>query len=176
VFAAVNIGGISTSSEYRPVRFYAMKVSKNQNKALREKIELCIAKASVLERFSSLVSVYYIIVGIIAGVSRVLGTVSCQDWLYIPILLSWTISALCRRAFSRNLVVKDPKKIFRSSNNDIDIESEKNVVKIILEVTDLEAKGIRDKRAIITLTAFLSIIWPWLALILAYLTPLVGYF
>ncbi|CAG8709699.1 16391_t:CDS:1, partial [Racocetra fulgida] len=125
-----------TSPEYRPVGFYAMKVSENQDKALREKIELCTAKASVLERFSSLISVYYIIVGIMAGISRVLGTVSCQDWPYIPILLSWTIPALCRRAFSGNLVVKDPKKIFRNS----DIENEKNVVKIVLEATDSEAE------------------------------------
>ncbi|CAG8850579.1 25508_t:CDS:1, partial [Racocetra persica] len=43
--------------------------------------------------------------------------------------------------------------------------------KIILEVTDSEAEDIGDKHAIITLTAFLSIIWPCLALILVYLTP-----
>ncbi|CAG8710264.1 4143_t:CDS:1, partial [Racocetra persica] len=141
VFAAINIGGdelsrcifwllpkyfvikgTSTSPEYRPVGFYTMKVSENQDKAFRKKIELCTAKALVIERFSTLVSVYYIIVGIIAGVSRVLETVLCQDWPYISILLSWTISALCRRAFSKNLVVKDSKKIFKSSDSDIDIE------------------------------------------------------
>ncbi|CAG8455447.1 838_t:CDS:1 [Dentiscutata erythropus] len=181
VFSAVNIGGDkrsrclfwlssdyfeirgspSTSPKCKPIGFHAMKVSMYQTMDTIDKsIDLCTARASVLERFSSLVSAYYILVGIIAGISRALGAVSCQDWPYIPILLSWTIPALFRRAFSGNLVVKDPKKMFRK-------------IKIVLEPKSSESG---DQHFIVTLTAFASIILPWTALLLAYLTPPVGYF
>ncbi|CAG8613868.1 2332_t:CDS:2, partial [Dentiscutata heterogama] len=151
------IRGSSTPPKYRPIGFHAMEVSMYQTMdTINKSIDLCIAKASVLERFSSLVSVYYIIVGIIAGISRALGAVSCQDWPYIPILLSWTIPALFRRAFSGNLVVKDPKKIFRR-------------IKIVLEPNNSSENG--DQHFIIMLTAFASIILPWTALLLAYFTP-----
>ncbi|CAG8800365.1 20840_t:CDS:2 [Cetraspora pellucida] len=130
VFYSVNIGGkeeprclfwlpveyFATSEgenpPYRPVGLYTMKLKENND--IKEHVNRCTAKASVLEKFSSIISMYYIVVGILAGISRTTGSHICEDWPYIPLLLSWTLPALCRRIFSGNLVVKDPKIEFRN--------------------------------------------------------------
>ncbi|CAG8716660.1 6977_t:CDS:2, partial [Funneliformis mosseae] len=52
-------------------------------------IRTCVTKASVLERLSSLASLYYILIGIVSGISRVVRPTICdEDWLCIPLALS----------------------------------------------------------------------------------------
>ncbi|CAI2179908.1 5043_t:CDS:2 [Funneliformis geosporum] len=75
----------------------------------------CVAKASVLERLSSLVSLYYIMIGIVSGIYRVAGPTICdEDWPSIPLALSWTIPAIYRRTIRNNLVAFDPEKKLRN--------------------------------------------------------------
>ncbi|RIA83607.1 hypothetical protein C1645_833544 [Glomus cerebriforme] len=145
---------------YRPFGVYTMTLNKDKNNNLMTYVERCTAKVSVLERLSSLISTYYIIIGIMAGISLVTGSNTCEKWPYIPLLLSWTIPALCRRVFSGDLVVKDPNIEF-------------NNVQIIM---DINSSDRIHKRFTVTATAFISIVYPWLTVLLAYFTPPIGYF
>ncbi|KAF0518657.1 hypothetical protein F8M41_016706 [Gigaspora margarita] len=144
--------------EYRPIGLYTMKPRDNQD--IDEYVNRCTAKISVIERLSPVISLYYIIIGGLAGISRTTGSNACEDWPFIPILLLWTIPALCRRIISGNLVVRDPKKEFKN-------------IKIIM---DDEPDDRSQKRITVPLTAFVSIVVPWLAVLLAYFTPPIGYF
>ncbi|CAG8753568.1 17838_t:CDS:1, partial [Racocetra fulgida] len=175
VFYSVNIGGKEESRclywlpveyfitdedkepKYRPVGLYYMKPRENQD--IKVHVNRCTAKASVLERLSSVISMYYISVGILAGISRTTGSHTCEDWPYIPLLLTWTIPALIRRIASGNLVVKDPKVEFKGLT--------------IRIVKDPDIR--RRKHVTVTLFAFISIVLPWLTLLLAYFTPPIGY-
>jgi hypothetical protein len=151
-----------TPLQKRPFGFHHMKMEQNQ-RDVETSIERCTATASVLERLSSLISVYYIVVGVIAGISRAIGTVyPCESWPYIPLLLSWTIPAILRRAFSGNLVVKDPNEEFNNA---------------VVQITMNKDPQIRThKYFTVTTVAMISIIYPWITVLLAYFTPPVGYF
>ncbi|CAG8737465.1 29325_t:CDS:1 [Gigaspora margarita] len=146
-------GETNIKLRYRPIGLYTMKPSDNQD--IDEYVDRCTAKISVLERLSPVISLYYIIIGGLAGISRTTGSNVCDDWPYIPILLSWTIPALCRRIISGNLVVRDPKKEFRN-------------IKIKM---DDDPDDRSQKRITVPLTAFVSIVFPWLSVLLAYFTP-----
>jgi hypothetical protein len=106
---------------HRPVGVYAMSVDTEQNeyRNIMIYIKRCTAKASVLEKLSPLVSTYYILVSVIAAISRTSGSYDCADWPYIPLLLSWTIPAVLKRVISRTLVVKDPNDEFKPQNTQI---------------------------------------------------------
>ncbi|CAG8689777.1 27694_t:CDS:1 [Dentiscutata erythropus] len=143
---------------YRPVGVYTMRLSGGQD--IDDYINRCTAKVSVLERLSSLIPVYYIIVGVLAGISRATGSIACEDWPYIPLLLSWTIPALWRRISSGNLVVKDPKVEFGDRR-----------ITMVVNPDDRSHKSFT-----VFLTAFLSVTFPWITLLLAYYTPPIGYF
>ena len=148
----------------RPFGFHYMKLEPNQDAMIC--IERCTATASVLERLSSLVSVYYIVVGVIAGISRASGmNQTCEDWPYIPLLLSWTIPAILRRVHSGNLVVKDPNSEFNDDDDD-------DVQIIMIE----DPRGRINKRFTVTVVTLTSIIYPWITILLAYYTPPIGYF
>ncbi|RIA85726.1 hypothetical protein C1645_857342 [Glomus cerebriforme] len=156
-------GQYHTAIRYRPVGIRSMTPSPNELQRIRTEIRRCTARASVLERLSSLVSAYYIIVGIIAGISRVTEPVICEDWPYIPLLLSWTIPAIYKRVAWGNLMVKNPK------------EELNNIRPITLnEIDDTESKT--HKLLAVTLTAFVSIVFPWITVLLAYFTPPIGYY
>ncbi|KAF0554662.1 hypothetical protein F8M41_019005 [Gigaspora margarita] len=178
IFYSVNVGGHKQSRclfwlpannfknnangelSYRPVGLYTMKPSANQDIDLEEYVDRCIAKISVLERLSSIIPMYYIVVGALEGISRAAGSAVCEDWPYIPLLLFWTIPALWRRVSSGNLVVKDPKKEFRDQ-------------KIIM---DDDPDDRSHKCFTVFLTAFVSTIFPWITVLLAYYTPPIGYY
>ncbi|CAB4406898.1 unnamed protein product [Rhizophagus irregularis] len=151
--------------DHRPVGVYAMSVKEDQDKSYKDIIKRCTARASVLERLSSLVSIYYIVVGVIAAISRTTGQFSCEDWPYISLLLSWTIPAVFKRAFSGTLVVKDPNVEFAASQ-----EQEK----IIMEPVSGSYK--KQKFFTVSLVAFVSMVYPWITVFLAFYTPPVGYY
>ncbi|RIA84829.1 hypothetical protein C1645_783317 [Glomus cerebriforme] len=129
--------------EYRPFGVHTMKLNENNNDEIMTNIKQCTVKASVLERLSSLVSAYYIVVGSLAGISMVTGSVVCESWPYIPSLLSWTIPALCMRIFSGDQIVKDPNEVFEvpaePNPNDMDnVENGDNRNQIIMDDISLE--------------------------------------
>ncbi|CAI2187870.1 19088_t:CDS:2 [Funneliformis geosporum] len=140
---------------YRPFGAHAMNISQV---AL---MDACVAKASVLERLSSLVSFYYIIVGIFSGIARVAGPSVCVDWPYIPLALSWTLPAIYRRTFRKNLVVRDPKNI---------LDGEKIIV------SNHDPVDMSNQFARVAFTALFSIGVPWITVLLAYFTPPIGFY
>ncbi|GBC10632.1 hypothetical protein RclHR1_00980009 [Rhizophagus clarus] len=144
--------------QYRPIGIHTMPVMDQQN--IMVHINRCTTRASVLERCSSLVSIYYIAVGVIAAISRTTGQFSCEDWPYISLLLSWTIPAVFKRAFSGTLVVKDPSIEFNQ-----------------IQITINQETGSKShKVATVTLVAFVAIVYPWITVFLAFYTPPVGYY
>ncbi|CAG8486262.1 7923_t:CDS:2 [Cetraspora pellucida] len=145
----------------RPFGWHAKKISIISTTTIKECIEKAsvLAEASVLERLSSAVSAYYVIVGILSGIYRIFGPSACNDWPYVSVLLSWTMIALLMRAFYGKLIVKSPNCAF----ND----------KINVDVTDERVK--RVGYAIIIIAVFLSTIFPWISVFIAYYTPPVGF-
>ncbi|CAG8479707.1 9091_t:CDS:1 [Ambispora leptoticha] len=167
---------VETDNEipYKPVGHHAMLLvmpeferrfeqALQANKEALKALDECVANASVLERFSSLVAAYYISVGVIAAIARVFGPVVCEDWPYIPLLLAWTLPAIYRRIAHGRLLVRDPKK--RLGND------KKLYVRKFDHFQDKESIHIR-----VVITAIASITVPWLAVVMAYNTPPVGFF
>lgn len=162
---------------HRPVGVYAMSVSEDQDNYndIKDIINRCTARTSVLERLSSLVSIYYIVVGVIAAISRTTGQFSCEDWPYISLLLSWTIPAVFKRAFSGTLVVKDPdvefapRKIKSEGGNEI-VQKPQIIMKPVSGSHKIQ------KFFTVLLVAFISISYPWITVFLAFYTPPVGYY
>ncbi|CAB5174162.1 hypothetical protein RhiirA5_372618 [Rhizophagus irregularis] len=151
--------------KHRPVGVYAMSVDKERNEFsnIVKYINRYTARASVLDRMSSLVSTYYILVGIIAAISRTTGINNCEDWPFIPLLLSWTIPAILKRVISGTLVVKDPN-----------CEFELQDIQIIMKPGSESYR--KHKLFSVTLVAFVSIVYPWLTVFLAIYTPPIGYY
>ncbi|CAG8687379.1 24048_t:CDS:1 [Cetraspora pellucida] len=125
-----------------------------------EHINECISEASLLDRFSSLVSAYYIIVGIFVAMYRMLGPCTPQDWPYFPLTLAWTLPAIYKRVYGGKVVANDPRKLLRND-------------RIILKKHDKSYKKTMDIYVIVT--ALFSILIPWTSVILAYRTPPIGY-
>ncbi|CAG8520341.1 3552_t:CDS:2, partial [Racocetra persica] len=134
-------------------RPFVVNDSQIQNADVKSNIDQCTATASVLERLSSLAPLYFIVVGVLAGISKTMGTISCQGWPYIPLLLSWTIPAILRRAFSESIIIEKSQIIINE---------------------DQESRT--HKRYTVAVTAFISIFYPWIAVFLAYFTPPIGYY
>ncbi|CAG8480770.1 17746_t:CDS:1 [Funneliformis caledonium] len=143
---------------YRPFGVYAMDVMDvKQVEIMKE----CVAKASVLERLSSLASFYYILVGVISGIVRVIGPSVCnEDWPSIPIALSWTLPAIFRRTFLKYIVVKDPN---------IKLDDQK------VNVTNLDKHNKSNLYARVAFAALMSIVVPWISVLLVYFTPPIGF-
>ncbi|KAF0464847.1 hypothetical protein F8M41_026407 [Gigaspora margarita] len=147
-----------TAPKYRPFGFYAYEIQ-NADDDVKKKVEQCTATMSVLDRLSMLISSYFIVVGVLALISKTIGTINCRGWPYIPTLLSWTILAILRDAFSGIIVIKDPDKIFKEGQ----IRINEN------------PKSRTHKRFTVVVAAFISIFYHWIALFLAYFTPPIGY-
>ncbi|CAG8679189.1 14166_t:CDS:1 [Funneliformis mosseae] len=143
----------------RPIGTHTMTLNLD-----KDRIRQCTGRASVLDRMSSIVSVYFIVVGVISGISKLHKPPNeepCEDWPYIPMLLFWTVPATIKRIFWGNLIFKDPNEIFE--DNVITVQDIGPIKKNHLIVT-------------VTLTALVSIFLPWLTVFLAYYTPPIGYF
>ncbi|CAI2173613.1 2987_t:CDS:2 [Funneliformis geosporum] len=148
LFYSLNVGNKEVSRCIYWLSVDYFKVKKDMEISYQKPQYRPFAKASVLERLSSLVSAYYIVVGVTAGISMTTGPIVCEGWAYIPLLLSWTFPAIWKRGFSGILVVKDPKKVFENT-------------KIYLD--GYSTDEIRtSKRATVTMTALLSIVYPWI--------------
>src|SRR5207249_989731 len=108
--SAKNLESSSTGTEisYKPFGCHAKKVK--QDDLTREQRQLidgcidCAAEASLLDRFSSVISIFYIIIGIVAGLSRAFGPCVREDWPYITLALAWTFPAVFKR-IARGIIV-----------------------------------------------------------------------
>ena len=165
------INGVNLA--YKPFGCHAKRIMQGNLTPVQQKIikkcEGCAAEASILDRFSSVVSIYYIIVGIVAGLSRVFGPCVREDWPYIPLALAWTLPAVFKRIWGGIMIVHDPKKRFPIDENN---ESNNRTI----EVVNYQKAQRHHKYIRVILTAFFSIVTPWFSVILAYFTPRVGYF
>nr|CAG8520263.1 4828_t:CDS:2 [Entrophospora candida]CAG8646211.1 7872_t:CDS:2 [Entrophospora candida] len=150
--AIYNDGGV-TILNYRLFGWDAKRMDLTTEQ--KELMKGCVAEASILDRLSYMVSIYYLIVGILAGIVRAIGPCIKEEWPYIPLILAWTLPAVFRRAIGGIVVVHNPNK--RISGLIIISNSPK------------------DKRLNVIETGLFSIAVPWLAVILAYFTTPVGY-
>jgi hypothetical protein len=143
--------------KYRPIGHHSMELVKssitlNQKDYMKE----CIAEASVLDRLSSLASAYYIMIGIFAGIVRVVRPCLSGDWPYIPLSLAWTFPAIYVRVVGGRLVFRNPKKF---------LVDDRIIVK------KLDDDELHDKKVRTFLTALFSIAIPWISVLLAFSTP-----
>src|SRR6185369_13097897 len=105
----------------------------------------CTTRASILERGSAFISLYFLLVGIIASISAITNII-CEGWPYIPLILSWSIPALVWKIFKGTIVVKNPnvefkrKKIYVDSGNNDDNNDEVKEVRI-----DNNNDNVKDK-------------------------------
>ncbi|CAG8482343.1 38189_t:CDS:2 [Gigaspora margarita] len=145
-----------------PVGHYAMKIKADeiQKRIMND----WVTEASLLDRLSSLVSAYYILVGIFAGIFKAAGPCmsdsSLQNWPYIPLLLIWTLPAIYVRIKNGKVVNKVLPECLGN--------------KIIIK--NYKQGKIKTKRAHVAITAFASVALPWLAVIVAYFTRPIGFF
>ncbi|CAG8723315.1 15355_t:CDS:1, partial [Funneliformis caledonium] len=155
-FKLENNDGTYRHPKYRPFGFYAMKLKDKED--IKEYVKQCTARLPVLERFSLLITSYYIIVGVKEGISMIKGTIVCKDWAYLPLLFSWTLFSIWKRGIYGIQVVKDPKEVFKKN------------IEIIVNDNPI------NKSFRLTITALISIVVPWVTVLIVYLTPPVGYF
>ncbi|CAG8596776.1 4746_t:CDS:2 [Funneliformis mosseae] len=146
LFHSLNVGGKKESCCFWLSRSYFLEEGTD-------------AKLPVLERVSLLITSYYIIVGVIEGFSMMKGTIVCKDWAYLPLLFSWTLLSIWKRGIYGIQVVKDPKDFFKN-----------------IEIVENNLKDKLLLRAKVTITALFSIVYPWVTVLIVYLTPPVGYY
>ncbi|RIB24389.1 hypothetical protein C2G38_2070119 [Gigaspora rosea] len=146
----------------RPFGHHSMKLklNKSQKRILKD----WIAEASLLDRLLLGVSAYYILVGIVAGISKAAGPCtddkSLQDWPYIPMLFIWTLPVIYVRIRKGKVVSKVlPKRL-------------KNRIIVVKYNTEIA----KTKRNWVFVIFCVSLFLPWLAVIIAYWTPPVGFF
>ncbi|CAJ0754303.1 3900_t:CDS:2 [Entrophospora sp. SA101] len=217
----------------RPVGHHFMEVDKkNLNEDVKAILKDCTAKPSVLDVFSSLVSLSYTLNGIFTGIARATSTCVEDDWTFIPLVLAWTLPAICLRIFSRReIVIREPKiRIERllkgcrekfkkykekrlgewakgSEGENDDLEELEKKIKIELEELENEVywfnnydelksdldeleKMLSEKQiplkqlhyvdlCLIRVEVFMvfafALMVPWIAVLIAYFTPPIGY-
>ncbi|CAG8815170.1 13025_t:CDS:1, partial [Dentiscutata erythropus] len=154
-------------NDYRPVGHKAMRIilpdgpqdPKDPQNLIINTLKDCVAEASLLDRFASFVSAYYIFVGIFIGIA---GATQCiedkQDWPYIPLLFIWNLPVIYFRIKYGLVVIKEP--IF---NGRLFVESYKEC-------------ELSDKQKYVLFVALISILLPWPTVVIAYFTRPVGFF
>ncbi|CAG8647395.1 13409_t:CDS:1, partial [Cetraspora pellucida] len=145
---------------------YHSKAISNLTKMQKECIKECIAEASILERFSPLVSAYYIIVGLLSGIARIFSPGACTDWPYISVLLAWTFVVIYKRSLCGKIIAKSPEDMLREY-----INNKKLILDERVYVKDLNKKDLIRKRTLVIFIGLVSIIFPWLSVLMAYNTP-----
>ncbi|CAG8719302.1 18795_t:CDS:1, partial [Racocetra persica] len=140
----------------RPFGHYALiiKPTESQEKVMND----WVSKASLLDRLSSLSSLYYISVGIFAVISKALSPCmdddSVEDWPFIPLLFIWTLPAINVRIKYGNVVTM--------------VDSERLNGKIEI-VNDLIKR--KTSSSFTAIIALISVLLPWFAVIIAYFVP-----
>jgi len=113
--------------DFQPVGLHVkdMLITSEQMEILNN----CTAKASVLDRLSSLALAYYITVGMISGISTMAGECKNGNWSFLTGAFLWSIPVIVRRTFGTGiLVVKDPR-----------IELNGHLIRVLEENDDIRA-------------------------------------
>ncbi|CAG8525420.1 6834_t:CDS:1 [Dentiscutata heterogama] len=122
-----------------------------------------VSEASLLDRLSSLSSLYYMSVGIYAGISKALSPCidydSVEDWPFIPLLFIWTLPVIYIR-LKHGKVVNMVKS--KRLNGKLQI------------VHDLDKR--MTSSTLTAIIALISVLLPWFAVIIAYFVPPVGFY
>ncbi|CAJ0825587.1 5826_t:CDS:1 [Entrophospora sp. SA101] len=166
--------------DFHPVGLHAknLLITLEQEKIMNQ----CTAKAPVMDRLSSLVSAYYIIVGIISATSSMTGLCTPEDWPSLTLSFLWLTPIIFGRTLITGiLVVKDPKKELEDhlirvleengGIKDIKYESAEWGEKLIPKQFDK-----RRKRSMFIITTLLSVVLPWVSVVMAFFTPPIGFF
>ncbi|CAG8622495.1 2157_t:CDS:1, partial [Paraglomus occultum] len=123
----------------------------------------CVANISFCERYLIVVSIYFIVVGMIVGIYRDVGKCQEQDWPAIPLLLCWALPALLIRLLRGKAVVRDPE---------IALQKLPRISLIDVNNNDTPQRDIRGN-ALATL--LVSILSHWLVVIFTYYTKPKGF-
>ncbi|KAF0457162.1 hypothetical protein F8M41_001243 [Gigaspora margarita] len=170
----------------RPMGFHAKTMCPN---AAQESIlDLCVEDASLIDRFSALISGFYIIFGIAGGII-ILFEKPCtydssyQDWPFITTLFIWTLPVICFRAYYGRVVFRIPNRDIKTNltpNNQINDENPEVSLSLIsnenpIKVEPLDNSILYKKRCNVIITLLISITLHWISVIIAYLTPPVAF-
>ncbi|CAG8556817.1 11379_t:CDS:1 [Paraglomus brasilianum] len=129
---------------------------------IKTRLMECVTNVSFLDRFACFVSGYFIFVGIIIGIYRVVGPCQQQDWPAIPLLLTWTLPILVLRVLKGKVVVRDPREALKLVEGNIYLER-------------LAEDKTRDIRGKVLATLLISIVVHWMVVVLTYYTKPVGF-
>ncbi|CAG8515970.1 4339_t:CDS:1 [Scutellospora calospora] len=163
----------SSQIRYRPVGHHAKQINPPQNLhdpndqqlIMIDTLKDCVAEASLLDRFASLVSLYYIVVGIFIGIAKAIQCMKDnsvqQDWPYIPLLFIWTIPITWFRAWRGLVVVKEPNITDQLSVRDYSPNNLNNL---------------HNKQFCVAYIFLFSLLSPWFTVLIAYYTRPVGFF
>ncbi|CAG8614251.1 18995_t:CDS:1, partial [Racocetra fulgida] len=151
------------NQDKRPVGYHAMRLHPTSEQ--RAIFTNWVANASLLDRLASLASAYYILVGIFAGISKAAGPCmednSLEDWPFIPLLFIWALPIIYVR-------ISNGKVVYKLSEDSFPDQS--------ILVTDFDVKDRHKKKLHVAITALASVALAWLAVIIAYYTPPIGFF
>nr|CAG8617741.1 10248_t:CDS:2 [Entrophospora candida] len=76
----------------------------------KELMKARVAEVSILDRLNYMVSIYYIVVGMLTGIIRAIGPCIKEEWPYIPLALAWTLPAIFKRVIGGIVVVHNPNE------------------------------------------------------------------
>ncbi|CAG8649354.1 24857_t:CDS:2, partial [Gigaspora rosea] len=152
---------ISEQDFPRPFGYHVMKIK--PNKSQKRILEDWIAKASLLDRLLLFFSAYYIIISIIAGITKAVKPCtqdnSLGDWPYIPILFAWILPVIYVRMFKGKVVCKVlPERL----------KNRITIVKYNPAITKTKQNWVF---AIFCFSLFL----PWLSVFITYWIPPIGF-
>ena len=68
-------------------------------KKQRKRMKRYLAKTSMLERISSLGSIYYILFGVFTGIFRAVGSCLSADWPYLSLSISWAVLPIIMKIY-----------------------------------------------------------------------------
>ncbi|CAG8621593.1 12409_t:CDS:2, partial [Dentiscutata heterogama] len=116
--------------------------------SLKAILDNWVAEASLLDRLASLVSAYYILIGIFVGISKAAGPCmednSLEDWPFIPTLFIWTLPIIYLR-------IKNGKVVDRVSPE---------LLINPIPVKDLSLDKLYNKKTHVAITALASVTLP----------------
>ncbi|CAG8648612.1 11317_t:CDS:1, partial [Racocetra persica] len=142
--------------DYLPVGHHAMQLNPTANQIAI--INNWVAEASLLDRLSSLVSLYYIFVGIFAGISKAAGPCiedkSLQDWPYLPLLFIWTLPVIYVR-------IRNGRVVDRVLQGHLHNPQDTGQI-VPIPVATFQLQDLHNKKAHAAITALASVTLPWL--------------
>ncbi|KAJ3035788.1 hypothetical protein HDV00_003414 [Rhizophlyctis rosea] len=120
----------------------------------------CTSFSTLVDQFSSVLALYYIVLGYTSGVARLAGLCSMEGWPYIPMLYAWCLFIIFGRFRKGVTVVRDPRKVL-------------GIRKV--RVSRFPSKSRDDTVMYVWITYVLAVALPWLSVVFGYFTKPVSY-